>query len=73
MDALTHQQHRLILAAFSPSIEVILPADLRRPDRPNREQFFQPLMNLRTPRQRIENAPRIRQLLAHVLLSRRAV
>ena len=72
MDALPHQQDRLILRALAPRVEIILTAELRRADGPHQRQLLQALENFLAPRQRIEDATRVSQFLVHKLLGLRA-
>ena len=73
MQAFAHQQHRLVLGALAPDIKEVRPGDLRRPDRANRKQLGQPIVDAVAPRQRIQQAAGVGHLIANISLRVRTV
>src|SRR5579872_4553446 len=60
---LAYHKHGLVLHPVAPNIKEIFPADLRRPNNPDRKQLSKLLMNPIPPRQGIKHTPSISQLL----------
>ena len=64
----TNEEHRLVLFAFTPGVEVILAAHLRLAQIADFEQLLDAVMQLIATGQLVENAARINQLLGDPLL-----